>query len=165
MSARSLSLLALPLVTVWFGVTSGSSCFAGQPRPVTMTHDLDRLGLRVTLQGSYYGGEIGSPGGYTFVSEYGERTFTFDDRLAGIATSVEGAERFVVERHGDTVASSGTAAFGPFSGYYARGASRGWIGLFDGPRGQVWVTLSTDGPADAEDEAAWRDAMASIATQ
>lgn len=140
-----------------------SCCFAGpRARPATITHDLERLGVRVTLPGEYRGGEIGSPGGYTFVSARGERTFTFDDRLAGIPTSVEGAERFVVERHDDTVLASGPATFGPFAGSFARGASHGWIGLFDGPRGPVWVTLTTQAPADATDEAAWQDALAAI---
>lgn len=128
-------------------------------------HKLGELGLEVTLPPDWRGGK-NSGAGAVFVAGPGDATLSFIDAVHGLPLSEAGAHDFLEQRVGAKVDSTGKLAVGKTTGFVALGTSgpgaREYVGCFAGPRGPVWVQLTTRRRPAADADALWKSIIESL---
>ena len=132
-----------------------AACCLGGGATSRQTHRLDPLGISVDLPTSHTGGASGA--GYLFTSGDGSSTIQVAAAGPGGPAQTRTATEIVP---GAVVQWSRAASVGGMTAQETRLSDpmrmrTHWVGAFDGPRGVVWVDLSTDtswvpGPTDGD---------------
>lgn len=132
-----------------------AACCLGGGATSRQTHRLDPLGISMDLPTSHTGGASGT--GYLFTSSDGSSTIQISAAAAGGPANTRTATEIVP---GAVVQWSRAVSAGGMTGLESRlddpmRMRTHWVGAFDGPRGVVWVDLSTatswvPGPTDGD---------------